>query len=120
MATGLFSSSSRRKRNGSAMATSVDDQLQEMRDDISRLATLIADRGAAASQDAKSRARDVREQAEADFQDLLASGEQMLSDLRRRYADTERELRRTVREHPVATVGVAAIIGLIAAAMLRR
>ncbi len=119
MSTGLFSGSSSRKRNGSAMATS-DDQLQQMRDDIGRLATLIADRGAAASHDAKSRARDVREQAETDFQDLLANGEQMLSDLRRRYADTERELRRTVREHPVATVGVAAIIGLIAAAMLRR
>ncbi|MBP2236693.1 ElaB/YqjD/DUF883 family membrane-anchored ribosome-binding protein [Sinorhizobium kostiense] len=120
MATGLYSGSSSRKRNGSAVANPIEDQLQEMREDITRLATLIADRGATASRDAKSRARDVREQAETDFQDLFASGEQMLSDLRHRYADTERELRRTVREHPVATLGVAAIIGLIAAAMLRR
>lgn len=50
----------------------------------------------------------------------MESGEQMLSDLRGRYADTEREVRRTIREHPLATLGTAAVIGLIAAALLRR
>ncbi|MCA1367880.1 DUF883 family protein [Bradyrhizobium sp. BRP14] len=117
MATGLFSSSSTRRRNGGASDTSIEDQLQQVREDITKLATLMADRGVA---DVKTRARGAREQAEADLQDLLASGEQMLSDLRSRYADTEREIRRAMREHPVATVGAAAAIGLIAAALLRR
>ncbi|PDT84651.1 DUF883 family protein [Sinorhizobium sp. BJ1] len=120
MATGLFSSSSSRKRNGEAADASIEDQLNDIREDIAQLVSLIADRGIAASRDAKSKARSTREQAESDLQDLLASGEQMISDLRRRYAGTEREVRRAVREHPVATFGVAAAIGLIAAALLRR
>ncbi len=120
MATGLFSSSSTRKRNGSAVDAPIEDQLHEIREDIAQLVALIADRGVAASREAKAKARSTRKQAESDLQDLLESGEQMLSDLRSRYADTEREVRRAVREHPVATLGAAAAIGLIAAALLRR
>lgn len=120
MATGLFSGSGNRRRNGGASDEPIEEQLQEIRDEVARLMTLIADRGAAASHDAKAKARGAREQAESDLQGLLESGEQMLSDLRGRYADTEREVRRAVREHPLATLGVAAVIGLIAAALLRR
>ena len=118
MATGLFSGA--RKRNGGASDATIEEQLHEIREDIAKLVTLIADRGASASHDAKAKARGAREQAEADLQDLLAGGEQMLSDLRSRYADTEREVRRAMREHPLATLGTAAAIGLIAAALLRR
>ncbi|WP_026186840.1 DUF883 family protein [Ensifer sp. BR816] len=120
MATGLFSSSSSRKRNGGAVDASIEDQLQEIREDIAQLVALIADRGVEASREVKAKARSTRKQAESDLKDLLENGEQMLSDLRSRYADTEREVRRAVREHPVATLGAAAAIGLIAAALLRR
>lgn len=120
MATGLFSSSTNRKHNGGSIDGSIEDQLREIRDDIGKLVSLIADRGVAASEDAKAKARNVRSQAEADLQDLMASGEQMLSDLRSRYGDTEREVRRAVREHPIATIGAAAALGLILAALLRR
>ncbi|OAP43361.1 hypothetical protein AU381_27310 [Sinorhizobium glycinis] len=120
MATGLFSGSSTRKRNGGAVDASIEDQLDDIREDIAQLVALIADRGVAASRETKSKVRSTRKQAESDLQDLLESGEQMLSDLRSRYADTEREVRRAVREHPVATLGAAAAIGLIAAALLRR
>jgi ElaB/YqjD/DUF883 family membrane-anchored ribosome-binding protein len=120
MATGLFSGSSTRKRNGSASDPSIEDQLQEIREDIGKLVSLIADRGVTASHDAKAKARGARDQAEAELQELLASGERMLSDLRSRYADTEREIRRAVREHPIATVSTAAVIGLVVAALLRR
>ncbi|RVJ19928.1 DUF883 family protein [Sinorhizobium medicae] len=120
MATGMFSGSGSRKRNGSAIDPSVEEQLNEIREDIAQLMAVLADRGAAASRDAKAKARGARDQAETDLQGMLESGEQMLSDLRGRYADTEREVRRTIREHPLATLGTAAVIGLIAAALLRR
>lgn len=120
MATGLFSSSSTKKHNGGSGEASIQDQLDEIRDDVGKLVALLADRGLAASEEARTKARGARARAEADLEDLLASGEQMLSELRSRYADTERQLRTVVREHPVATLGTAAAIGLIAAALLRR
>ncbi|ODR91651.1 hypothetical protein [Sinorhizobium alkalisoli] len=120
MATGLFSSSSTRKHTGGSGETSIQDQLDEIRNDVGKLVALLADRGLAASEEAKARAQGARARAATDLEDLLASGEQMLSELRGRYADTERQLRTVVREHPVATLGTAAVIGLIAAAVLRR
>jgi ElaB/YqjD/DUF883 family membrane-anchored ribosome-binding protein len=50
----------------------------------------------------------------------LASGEELLADLRGRYAGTEKQVRHAVREHPIATLGAAALIGLAVAALLRR
>ncbi|HXV30834.1 MAG TPA: DUF883 C-terminal domain-containing protein [Sinorhizobium sp.] len=120
MATGLFSSSGTRKHNGGSSDVSIPDQLQEIRADIGKLETLITDRGLAATEDAKAKARGARAQAEADLQDLLVSGEEMLSDLRSRYADTEKEVGRMMREHPIATIGAAAALGLFVAALLRR
>ncbi|MCA1443890.1 hypothetical protein I6F07_27515 [Ensifer sp. IC4062] len=120
MATGLFSSSSTRKRNGGSSETPIEDQLQEIRADIAALVGLLGERGAAVSQDAKTKVKGARDRAEADLETLLASGEQLLSDLRDRYSGTERELRRAVREHPIATLSAAAAIGLAVAALLRR
>ncbi|MCZ4091843.1 DUF883 family protein [Sinorhizobium psoraleae] len=120
MATGLFSSSSTRKRNGGHGESPIEDQLHEIREDIAALVGLLSERGAAVSHDAKAKAMGARDRAEADLENLLASGEQLLSDLRDRYSGTEREIRRAVREHPIATLGAAAAIGLIAAALLRR
>ncbi|APG85414.1 DUF883 family protein [Sinorhizobium americanum] len=120
MATGLFSGSGSRKRNGGAVDASIEDQLHDLREDVAQLMALIADRGVAASREAKAKARSTRKQAESELQDLLESGEELLSDLRGRYADTEKQVRRAMREHPLATLGAAAAIGLIAAALLRR
>lgn len=122
MASGLFSGSNSRssKRNGVLADTSIEDQISELRGDMAALVALLADRGADASKQARSKAHDVRDQAEAGIQDLLATGEELLGDLRSRYAGTEKQLRTAVREHPFATLGTAALIGLIAAALLRR
>ncbi|WEX76678.1 hypothetical protein PYH37_005001 [Sinorhizobium numidicum] len=117
---GLFSSSGARKRNGAGLEQSIEEQLQEMRDDIAALASVLTDRGAAVSKDAKGKARDLREQTEAGLQDLLSNAEEILSELRSRYSGTERQVREAVREHPVATLGVAAALGLLVAALLRR
>jgi ElaB/YqjD/DUF883 family membrane-anchored ribosome-binding protein len=120
MATGLFSSSTTKRHNGGSREGSIEDQLHEIREDIGKLVTLITDRGLAASEEAKAKARGAaRAMSEADLQDLLASGEQMLSELRSRYANTK-EVGRVMREHPIATLGTAAAIGLVAAALLRR
>ncbi|WEZ82823.1 hypothetical protein P6U16_17765 [Rhizobium sp. 32-5/1] len=80
----------------------------------------MSKRSAEASSDVRSRAHDVRDQAEAGLHDLLSNGEQMLSDLRARYASTEKQVRHTVKEHPLATLGAAALVGVVIASLLRR
>ncbi|URK87225.1 hypothetical protein LP421_26775 [Rhizobium sp. RCAM05350] len=129
MATGLFSSA--KKRNGSVLDAPIEDQISEIRDEIASLAKLLSQRGADASTDMRSRAseaskdvreraRDARDHAEAGLQDLLENGEALFAELRSRYSVTEKQVRRTVRQHPVATLGAAAALGLLVAALIRR
>lgn len=131
MASGLFSGSGTKKRNGSLLEGSVEDQINELRDEISALAKILSQRGAdaskdmraraaEASKDVRSKAHDAREHAEAGLHDLISQGETLLAELRGQYAVTEKQVRRTVREHPVATLGAAAAIGLLIAALIRR
>lgn len=128
MATGLFSGSNARKR---VLETPLEDQISEIRDDIASLAKLLSQigtetakdaraRASDASRDVRSRAHDVRDTAEAGLHDLIANGEQLFAELRDRYASTEKQVRHTVREHPVATLGAAAALGLLVAALIRR
>lgn len=117
MATGLFSGSNARKRY---IDTPIEDQVNELRDEITALAKLLSRRGADASTDVRSRAYDARERAEAGLYDLIEHGEQLFAELRSRYALTGKQVRRTVRDHPVATLGAAAAIGLLIAALIRR
>ncbi|CAN7479482.1 DUF883 family protein [Rhizobium sp. LjRoot98] len=129
MATGLFSGA--RKRNGSLLDAPIEDQISEIRDEIASLAKLLSQRGADASRDVRSRAseaskdvreraHDARDQAEAGLQDLLENAEALFAELRSRYSVTEKQVRRTVRQHPVATLGAAAALGLLVASMIRR
>lgn len=117
MATGLFSGSSAKKRFVDAP---IEDQINELRDEIASLAKLLSQRGADASKDVRTKAHDAREHAEASLQDLIENGEQLFAELRDRYALTEKQVRHTVREHPVATLGAAAALGLLIAALIRR
>ena len=129
MATGLFSGA--KKRNGSLLDAPIEDQISEIRDEIASLAKLLSQRGADASKDVRARAseaskdvreraHDVRDQAEAGIQDLLENGEALFAELRSRYSVTEKQVRQTVRQHPVATLGAAAALGLLVAALIRR
>ncbi|PYE45276.1 ElaB/YqjD/DUF883 family membrane-anchored ribosome-binding protein [Rhizobium sp. PP-F2F-G20b] len=119
MSLGLFSSSSSRKRQH-LLGGAIEDQLSDLRSDIASLANLVSKRGSKASHTLSSRASDVRGQAESGLSDVMDGAEQLLSDLRHRYASTERQVRHTVREHPLATVGAIAALGIAIIALSRR
>ncbi|NHT78292.1 hypothetical protein G8E10_21535 [Rhizobiaceae bacterium CRRU44] len=119
MSLGLFSSSSSRKRKH-LLGGAIEDQLSDLRSDIASLANLVSKRGSKASHTLSSRASDVRGQAENGLSDVMDGAEQLLSDLRHRYASTERQVRHTVREHPLATVGAIAALGIAIIALSRR
>lgn len=128
--SGLFSSSSAKKRNAGFIGDA-EDQIAELRAEIAALAKVLSQRGSDASDDARSRvsdvsrsvrsrAHDVRDQAETSIQDLIDNGEALISELRNRYSDTEKQVRQTVKQHPFATIGAAAALGVLVAALIRR
>ena len=118
--SGLFSGKSSHRTGSGLFNQPFEDQLSDIRDDIAALTKLLAKRGDKASHLVRDRAHDARSSAEAGLSDLMEGAEEMLSDLRRRYASTERQVRHTVHEHPLATIGILAAAGLLAVSLLRK
>ncbi|AYG68265.1 MULTISPECIES: DUF883 family protein [unclassified Rhizobium] len=115
MATSILHSM-RGKRNGGSLRdveASIEEQIESLREEVAAFAKLISESGAKQS-------RKLRTSAESGFDDLTVRGEELLRDLQRGYAIGSREMRRTVRQHPVATIGAAAAFGLAVALLLSR
>lgn len=114
MATSILQSV-KAKRNGSLndIETSIEDQIEHLRSEIASFAKIIGENGTKQSQK-------VRARAETGLEDLTARGEDLLHELQKSYAKGSREVRRTVRQHPVATIGAAAAFGLAIALLLSR
>ena len=127
MATALFSRNGKGRRVVREEAETVEAQLAQLRDDIASLAKIVSRDASSGVGTVKGRVRGVRGKAariqgdaESHMHDLIAAGEEALSDLGERYRQSGREVRRTVREHPVATIGTALAAGFVLAALLRR
>ena len=127
MATALFSRNGKGRRAVREEAETVEAQLAQLRDDIASLAKIVSRDASSGVETVKGRVRGVRGKAsriqgdaESHMHDLIAAGEEALSDLGERYRQSGREVRRTVREHPVATIGTALAAGFVLAALLRR
>jgi ElaB/YqjD/DUF883 family membrane-anchored ribosome-binding protein len=115
MATSILHSA-RGKRNGSSLhdvEASIEDQIESLREEVAAFARLLGESGA-------RHGRKLRATAESNLDDLTVRGEELLRDLQRNYARGSREVRRTVRQHPVATIGAAAAFGLAVALLLSR
>ena len=127
MATALFSRNGKGRRVVREEAETVEAQLAQLRDDIASLAKIVSRDASSGVETVKGRVRGVRGKAsriqgdaESHMHDLIAAGEEALSDLGERYRQSGREVRRTFREHPVATIGTALAAGFVLAALLRR
>ncbi|WP_112604534.1 glycine zipper domain-containing protein [Rhizobium sp. WW22] len=115
MATSILHSA-RGKRNGSSLhdvEASIEDQIESLREEVAAFAKLIGESGTRHS-------KKLRATAESNLDDLTVRGEELLRDLQRGYTRGSREVRRTVRQHPVATIGAAAAFGLAVALLLSR
>ncbi len=115
MATSILHSA-RRKRDGGSLQqveASIEDQIDSLREEVAAFAKLVSENSA-------KQGEKLRASAESGFDDLTVRGEELLRDLQRGYARGSREVRRTVRQHPVATIGAAAAFGLAVALLLSR
>ena len=108
--------STRGKRDASALQSieaGIEDQIAQLRDEITALASLV--RRSAASQRHK-----LRDRADTGFEELISRSENLLRDLQDGSIRGAREMRETVRRHPGATIATAAAVGLVLALLARR
>jgi ElaB/YqjD/DUF883 family membrane-anchored ribosome-binding protein len=112
MATSLLHTI-RRRRNGALhdIEASVEDQIESLREEIAALTKAIAKSGAS---------QKIRYQAQAGYDDLVNRSEDLLQEIQDGYLRGAREMRETVRRHPVATIGAAAAFGVVLALLARR
>ena len=104
-----------RKSNGTlhSIESTVEDQIERLRDEIDALTKLAA-------KSSRRHSEKVRHQAAAGYDELIGRGEDLLRDLQDGYLRGANEVRHTVRKHPVATIGAAAAFGLVLALLARR
>ncbi len=114
MAPSIFSSS-RKNRDSTIerVEETVEEQLGHLRAELAALTSLIQKSG-----DAKGRR--LKAQTEEGLEELLQASEELYNELRDGYERGTRELKRTVRQHPLATIGAAAAFGLVLALLARR
>lgn len=84
-------------------------EVDALRSDLSALTKRFSKIGDAGVRTAKDYGRETYE-----------SGEAMYEDMTRRVTDLEREAIRSVREHPMQALGIAAGLGFLAALLTRR
>ena len=110
MANSLFTSV-RGKRD--SIESTIEDQIEQLKSELATLTDRLRDKGAEQGKWAKKR-------AESGLEDLMASGEDILQELRDVYQRSGAEVRSTVRRHPLATIGAAAAVGILLALVARR
>ncbi len=110
-----FFQSSRSRRNGTLhnLETSIEDQIEALREELAELTHVLG-------KTSRHQGEKLRSQASARYEDVLGRSEDLLNELQQSYLRGASEVRSTVRRHPLATVGAAAAFGLLIAMLARR
>ncbi|GAB4576867.1 MAG: hypothetical protein Tsb0019_02700 [Roseibium sp.] len=99
--------------NDTVSAREIEADIERIRGDIASLAGSLKKYGAGKSDEYKSRAT-------AAGQDLTKMSQDALSDLMTELKGYERALSTEVRRHPLQALGIAAGVGFLVAALVRR
>ena len=96
-----------------SIETSIEEQVESLRDEIAALAKTIGKTAPAKEASSATRRRRA-------YEDLMGRSEDLLKEMQDSYLRGAREMRDTVRRHPVATIGAAAAFGVLFALIARR
>ncbi|MBB4302723.1 ElaB/YqjD/DUF883 family membrane-anchored ribosome-binding protein [Rhodobium orientis] len=94
-------------------AAELDEQIRQLRTDITELAHTMRGMGDAKARDFKKRARGKAEEISAGAEDALTALTDQLEEI-------ERQVGRKVRKNPFAALGIAAGVGFLVAMLARR
>lgn len=107
------SKSTRSNNNPGPISDEISERAARIRDELAALGEALAGAGAMQTDAA-------RQAAEHKIDELMQSGEKMVSELADHYARAERQVSTTVREKPLQSLGIAVAAGFLAAVLLRR
>lgn len=115
MAPSILQSVRGSKKSGTldSIEETLEDQVEALKAELASLSKNLRERG-------RDQGRRTRRKAEAGVDDLIQSGEEILGELRDLYGRGEAQVRSTVRQHPLATIGAAAALALVVALLARR
>lgn len=101
------------RSNSNPAVDDIAERAARIRDDLAALGEALAGAGAMQSGVA-------REAAEHKIDELMQSGEKMVSELADHYARAEKKVTTSVREKPLQALGIAVAAGFLAAILFRR
>ena len=101
------------RSNSNPAVDDIAERAARIRDDLAALGEALAGAGAMQSGVA-------REAAEHKIDELMQSGEKMVSELADHYARAEKKVTTSVREKPLQSLGIAVAAGFLAAILFRR
>ena len=99
--------------NGTVSAATIEEQIAQLRSDISTLGQTVADYGSAKVDEVGTRAK-------AKGADIATSSREALEELSSELVRLEKQMYGHVKRHPVRSLGIAAGIGFLAAMLIRR
>ncbi|MEP3304454.1 MAG: DUF883 C-terminal domain-containing protein [Hoeflea sp.] len=111
MATASKTSSSNTKDN--MMIDDIAERTARIREELTALGEALAGAGAI-------KAGVAREAAENRVDEVLRSGEKLISEMSGQITRAEKQVSTTVRENPLQSLGVAVAAGFLAAFLMRR
>ena len=91
----------------------IAERTARIRDELAALGEALAGAGAI-------KAGVAREAAETRVEEVLRSGEKLVSEMSGQFSRAERQVSETVRDKPMQSLGVAVAAGFLAAFILRR
>ncbi|WP_269586106.1 DUF883 family protein [Roseibium sp. Sym1] len=106
-------SASAKPANDHVSASEIENDIERIREDIAALAGSLKKYGAGKSDEYKERASSAG-------QDLTRMSQDALNDLTTELKGYERALTSEVRRHPLQALGIAAGVGFLVAALVRR
>ncbi|WP_081964141.1 DUF883 C-terminal domain-containing protein [Hoeflea sp. BAL378] len=105
--------STRSSGSDSPVMDDIAERTARIREELAALGEALAGAGAL-------KAGVAREAAEARVDEVLRSGERLVSEMSGKMSRAERQMAETVREKPLQSLGIAVAAGFLAAILFRR
>ncbi|KJS18584.1 MAG: hypothetical protein VR78_04660 [Hoeflea sp. BRH_c9] len=108
-----MAATSKSTRDNSNPIDEIAERTARIREDLAALGEALAGAGA-------MQAGVARDAAEKRVEEVLRSGERLVSEMSGQFSNAEKKVVANVRDHPLQSLGIAVAAGFLAALLMRR